>query len=206
VENTVFAVLTPDGERQYGSSGRSPHMWLTQMQDDVAGAFADQLLAVAALHGEGEAEPQKLPAAPSVRHGLNVAQCDRQPLAVVWSADPARREELIREAAKLAWSEEHRGRFAWAVAESAEDLKPIPGAAGEEGILIVQPDEFGVQGALLARGGAEALRTGLAAASFPDRDHEGHLAKGVEKGIRWRTVTPQEDRGTLGAIQRLWGG
>jgi hypothetical protein len=198
-------VLTPDAEQQYGRSGRSPQTWLRNIRDDVAGAFAEELNEVADNHVPGEAKPDKLPISPNVRLGLNVAQCDRQPLAIVWSPDAARREALAAQASALAWSPEHRGRFAWAVAETADDLKAIPGAAEREGIIVVQPDEFGLKGTVLASG-ENPLQEGLALAKFQHGVHDRHLANAVRLGIRWKSATPIEDKGTIGAIQRLWGG
>ena len=103
----------------------------------------------------------------------------------------------------MAWSDELTGRALYVRAPDTKQLAAIEGADKNPGVLVVQPDTFGLKGKTLAKIATDAdaaeLKAGLLSAvrSF-DRESRRqlqHVAEGREKGIDWKTAVPVTDPG-----------
>lgn len=212
LENTVFALLEPDGETPLTRAGRSPRMALGGSTSEAAAeALLEAMASATARFGEGDLEPiVALPTALDLRRGLNVAACDLQPIAVLAVADEEKRIAARAELAKLAWSDEFIGECQYAVASTAAELATIAdlpeelieaGELTDSGtLLLVQPGQFGLTGRVLAHapaGDAEALRAALAAGleSFEAhaKDSRRHVRDGRRAGAAWEKVVDAED-------------
>jgi hypothetical protein len=196
LENTLFVILAPDGKKPLVRPGRSPDR-----------AFGDAETMAASMNRiAGEYETRKtsgselppLPLVANVRLALNVAACDSRPLLVLHFKDEARKaaEQKLN---GLAWSNEFIGRFVYAVSSSPKELGMIEGA--KEGVLIVNPDSYGLKGKVLhqisaeesAERIAEGLRQGLSRHQGGERKFGDHIRQGHSDGVFWETVTPVTD-------------
>jgi hypothetical protein len=208
LENTVFTVLSPDGKRRLARGSRSAR----QTFGDAA-RMAEALERIAREHGArapaADRAPE-LPAVPGVRLAVNVAACDGLPLAVLFTPAGEPGRALERRLAELAWGGEFLGRFIYARASGAKDLAPIEGARAEAGLLVVQPDAFGLKGKVLRQAGASAsleelarcLREGAALYRGEEKSFAGHVRGGREKGAFWEAAIPVTDPMERRARQR----
>jgi hypothetical protein len=208
LENTVFTILSPDGNRQLARASRSAR----EVFGD-ADRMAETMNRVATWYrprptaAEGLAD---LPTVANVRLAINVAACDNQPLVVLFDKNAANRHELADKLKLLAWSDEFRGRFVYAGASSDNDLSAIDDAQGDAGILVVQPDRFGLTGTTLARAPqagsvevlARCLRDGLVKHRPQKETYRSHVREGKEAGAFWETVVPVTDPMERQARQR----
>jgi hypothetical protein len=199
LENTVFTILSPDGKKQLVRGSRSARETF-----DDADHMAATMKRIAAWYpkqkGASSAVPD-LPIVATVRLGIDVAACDNQPLVLLRSDSSSQRRALVDKVKQLAWTEEFRGRFVYAVASSAAETQGISGAESGSGLLVLQPDRFGQSASRLANAAADAsaselanvLRKGLAlhrpaTETFADHVHDGH-----RQGVFWETVIPVSD-------------
>ena len=192
LENTVFCVLAPDGERTLTRAGRSP-----QQRFESADGFASWLDRTFESYARKAKPLEALPLHDGLGLALNVAACDLAPLAVLAAEDEKALEKLLERAASLAWAEDHIGRqhFVTVVGEEAlAEAEEEFGLKLEPGMTLVQPDAYGraprvsrrprpvpsarrgprlVQG---PRGGPRRARPGrqVTAASRARRLEEGH--------------------------------
>src|SRR5437763_12248202 len=88
LENTVFAVLSPDGKKYLARPGRGPNFAFANSKD-----MADQMRNMAAQYKPADVE-RTLPAMKDFRVSLNVAACDNMPVVVAVSDDTAEREKV----------------------------------------------------------------------------------------------------------------
>lgn len=185
LENTVFAVLAPDGQTPLVRSGRSPREGLGP-PPDAPGRLRELAKRFSPTSPVGGALPLHL----DLRRALNAAACDLQPLALVLDVDD---QELL----PLAWSPEFIGRFAWARAKRGEAVAVLEGSLGTSGVAVVQPDAFGLKGRVLAwgegKGLGEALAKGLKDFTAEAKDSRSHIDEGVRKGIVWKSEIPVTD-------------
>jgi hypothetical protein len=209
LENTTFAILRPDGPTRLMRSARGIAE-LFDSADDFAAA-----LNRAADRFPPKADPGQpaLPEVTTVRLAVNVAAADNVPLVVIAAREPAGRRAAEAALGRLAWAPEFVGRFAYAAATGADDLRAIRGA-GDGGILVVQPEKFGRSGAVLARCDADAgadalaatLREGGAKFKGEDKSFFNHVRQGHQKGIFWETKIPVTDPMELQAREHGRGG
>ena len=145
--NTVFAVLTPDAQPAIALRGlvRGPGELFSDPADMVKqlGEVAKNFPA-----RKADGEPA-LPITLDARLGLAVASADLQPLALVVASDAKERAALEAKVARLAWSKDLRGRFAYASTESLKDLTLTGAATVKSGVLLIEPDAFGVEGSVV---------------------------------------------------------
>jgi hypothetical protein len=160
--NTVFAILAPDGTPAIAvkGRGRGPGELFADTADMVK-----EMGAVAAKYPARDKDgTPALPVTLDARLGLAVAAADLQPLVMVVAPDKAARTALESKVAKLAWSKEMRGYFAYASSASTADIKLTGGSGIKQGVLIVEPDMFGASGKVVKEIAAGDLDTKLAAA------------------------------------------
>lgn len=208
LENTVFTLVDVAANKQLVPAGRGPY-WAWPGCDESPQLMADGLVSLLKKF-KPTAEASTVPLVGSVRNALNVAACDNQPLAVVVGT-PEQRTALLAELQAPVWAEDTRGRMVFVEASSSEDLKPIGGEIPSQGVVFVQPGEYGVDGTVLCTGVLGDLKSSFtkALAAFKPIDksnHRAHLSNAVRKGIRWRPVIPVEDRASQQATKGLWGG
>jgi hypothetical protein len=159
--NTVFAILAPDGTPavEVKGLGRGPG----ELFEDTA-AMVKKMGEVAAKYpAHGADVTPALPITLDARLGLAVASADLQPLVMVVSADAAARTALEAKVAKVAWSPEMRGRFAYASTKSAKDVALTGASGAKQSVLIIEPDVFGASGKVVAEVSAADVDAKLAA-------------------------------------------
>jgi hypothetical protein len=206
LENTVCAVLSPDGVTPLSRAGRSFEMVFGGRGEDAAAKAATEMGRIAARFPAKPgtaAESPLLPYLVDARRALDAAACDMLPLAVVVAKDDATRLRLEKDLRPLAWSDDFRGRFEW-VAAAPGDLVPLASVRGTSPLVVLHPDAFGRKGTVLAQAtdaSSAALRAALARAlarhdpghkDYRDHVHDGHVA-----GVEWETEIPVTDPDSL---------
>lgn len=193
VANTTFVFLAPDGKTKLTNSGRSPRQAFTGTEEETLAGLLKAMKKISARYpGNGAtANLRPVPYAVDVRRALNVAACDTQPLIIVSVKDDAKRKSIEETLAKLAWSEEFRGRFAFAKADNVADLKNIANTPKSDSVMIVQPGTYGLKGDLIAAsrsldatGLAKAMTRGLAVFNKEPMSRQ-QIRAGVRDGITW---------------------
>lgn len=196
LENTVFAILRPDGKGVLAAADRSPRHHFADARE-----LAETMNRLARPYAASErGGPRPLPLLPTVRLALNTAACDNRPLAVIFSGDVEIRKRLEDRLASLAWSDGHVGRFAFAAAGSFQELSAVRGVPNRPGLFVIQPDQFGQTGTLLAQADANASREQLSAVLtrgkvlHQQRDKtEAHVKEGHRLRVFWETTIPVTD-------------
>jgi hypothetical protein len=197
VENTTFAILSPDGKTTLSRPGRGTRGAFRDAAD-----LAQRMNTIAARHTprkDAEGQPA-LPVTLTARLGINVAASDGQLLVVVLAKDSKVRKTLESRVALAAWSKPFLGRLTYASASSAAELKGVEGVREEDGVLVISPDTFGQKGKVLRQvaGTSQAdieaaLRTALTAHKRRTKDMRTHRADGIEAGAFWEPRLPVTD-------------
>lgn len=209
LENTVFAILSPDGKRQLSRASRSPREVFADAAD-----MAQTMKRIASWYrptGSSGATTSELPTVANVRLAVNVAACDRQPLVVAFGTTATARAQILNKLKSVAWTDEFRGRFVYAVASQTKELENIAGVPSGGGILVIQPDRFGLKGTVLERASADgsttdvakSLKNGLVTYSHQDETFQGHVHEGRLEGVFWKTAIPVTDPMERRARQRM---
>jgi hypothetical protein len=195
VENTTFAILAPDGKEQLVRPGRSPD-W--EFRD--AKNMAEGMTRIARKYdGKKTAGEPELPALGDVRLALDVAACENLPLVCLCAQQEDQLRQLEGRVRKLAWSDEFQGRAIFATAKDKEQLKAIEGSGA--GLLVIQPDRYGVKGKVIAQNTVDAspndlartLRAGIDLHRPVERTFQEHVRAGRREGIFWETKIPVTD-------------
>ncbi len=194
LENTTFTILAPDGKTPLVRPGRSPDMTFKDAAEMTA-----SMTKIAAKYPEKEEGARKLPYLVDLRRAINTASCDIQPLVVVVGKQ---REKIESVLAPLAWSKEFIGTFAYVAVGNTDELAVIDGAEKKDGVLVVQPDTYGMKAKVLASDAgtdpealAKALKAGAAKFVPETKDSKKHIDAGVKKGVNWKTEIPETDPG-----------
>jgi hypothetical protein len=199
LENTVFALLSPDGKRPLARPSRS-----------ARDTFGDAARMAEAMHRiadvyKNPASPApgilELPTVPTVRLALNVAACDNVPLVVLFGPDAKVRQALEDRLLAIAGDTDVAGRCVFARAATTKELAALEGAEPTAGVLVVQPGRFGLTGTVLRQISAEAppgdfaqrLRGGLALHHRTAETFAAHVRTGHRQGVFWETVMPVTD-------------
>lgn len=204
LENSVFAILAPDGVSKLVRPGRSMRMGYRD-----AAAFAKALEAIAAQYpGKPVTPPMSLPVAASVPLALTVAAADSLPLVILPSdADQAMVDTITR----LAWTPELVGRLQYARARDPKDLQHVKGlpAGSVQDIQVVTPDEFAQGGevaATLKSGQPDSwealLRSVVGRHTVQVKSMRDHLPEGKRKGVFYEPANPVTDPMELRARER----
>jgi hypothetical protein len=199
LENTVFTILSPDGKRQLARAARSARRTfgdareLADTMNRLARAYPAKASAAAGV--------PELPRVANVRLAVNVAACDSRPLVVLFGKDARVRQELEERLRPLAWGVRFLGRFVYVVSAEAGELARIEGERAEAGVLVVQPDRFGLKGKVLSQVGAagtreqlvQCLEQGAALHRSAEKSFRNHVREGQRQGVFWETVIPVTD-------------
>lgn len=208
LENTVFCILSPDGEDNLCRPGRSPHFVFRSSRD-----MAREMKKLAAKYDaippkEGET---RLPEMKDVRLTVNVSSCDGIPAIICYGKDKAECESLKKKLAPLALDSELAGKFVYGSTADFEELKDVKKVQAEEyGYLLVAPDQYGTSGEkkqqlavdISANDLKKALGKIAGNESKVKKQHNRHVREGNRNGIEWKTEIPVEDRNSLRAMQR----
>jgi hypothetical protein len=194
LENSSFAILDPDGKRKLTTSGRGPRRLFAD-----ANALAEDLTRLAKPFADKSA-PASLPVVANVRLAIDIAAADNLPLVILVGEGPTR-EALSDKVAPLVWGKDFIGRFTFVLADSDKDLVRVSGARSKAGLLVVQPDQFGLAGKVLAQESEEAtaeevraaLRKGVEAFARKPVADRSHIRQGREAKIFWNTPIPVTD-------------
>jgi len=210
MENTTFAILSPDGKQKLTASGRGPfHEYrnAAQMAMGMQAIASKQAGAEQAALGD-----RQLPLMKNVELALNVASCDNLPVIVTVATDEEKLAALNRELLPVAWSEALAGQFVYAAVTDKALLKPLTGVEIATGILVVQPDEFGLSGAVLRQFASadqdeltDALREIVQSYPRPAKTHDTHVRLGIELGIEWESEIPETDPQSIRARRQARG-
>lgn len=200
LENTTFAILSPDGKRQLVRSGRSP--------DFAFPGIASMATTMRRISDQYSARgtSSELPLMSDTRLAINVASCDNQPLVILRASRKERLAELKAKMSKIAWSEEFIGQFLYVTTTDSTDLKAIRGLQPSSEIIVVEPGQFGIDGDVLAqmKGDAseaslkEALDVAVVLHQRVDKETSIHTRLGSRLGIQWKTQLPVTDPGGPG--------
>ena len=200
LENTTFAILSPDGKRQLVRSGRSPDFAFRSI-----GTMATTMRRISSQY-RARGTDMDLPVMSDVRLAINVASCDNQPLIVLRASTKDRLSELKKRMSKLAWSDEFIGQFLYVATTDSADLKAIRGLQASSEIIVVEPGHFGLEGDVLAqlKGGVsdedlqDALNVSVVLHQRVDKQTVSHTRLGSQLGIQWKTALPVTDPGGAG--------
>jgi hypothetical protein len=207
--NTAFAFLNPDGTPAMAGrgTGRGPGNLFGSVTEMVDGM---NRLAEKFPPGKDPGAPA-LPVTLSAKVGLAVAAADLQPLAVVISADSAKRAAMERTLAQKAWSPDFRGYFSYAAAAKPGEIPNLTGAAITEGIILVEPDYFGSAGKVVAAVTSDPLDENALSESMT-RVMNDHIriaktrqelrAKGLAEGVFYETGIPVSGKGEAADRER----
>lgn len=196
LENTVFAIMSPDAKIYLAQPGRSPNFAFRDAKD-----MAEKMKKMAAAYKPAEAV-RKLPAMKDFRISLNVAACDNVPLVVAVSDDKDEQQKLNEKLAKAAWSKKLIGSYEYSPAAATKALADAKIPA-KPGIYVINPSAYGDSGKVLAQldtnSDEAALTSGLKAAltkfNAPSKEAMSHINKGHQTGVFWQTKIPVTDPG-----------
>jgi hypothetical protein len=200
VENTTVGIFAPDGKTKLSRFHRSfTHLYRSPTE------MATALSRISSRYGiktDTVNESHPLPKVVDVRRAVNVAASDNQPLVVIYAQEEATRQRLEERISSLAWSRAFLGRYVYVTAATAAELKTLSGTKAEPGVLVVQPDQFGMEGKVVAQvvGSnpsteelAALLKKGLPKTTVAQKDQRSHQRAGQRQGIFWETQTPVSD-------------
>ena len=205
LENTVYAMLGPDGKTRLTRTGRSPGFAFGGHPEIAAANMAAEMKKIAKKHkvtGKPiNPEEFGMPYLADVRLAVNVSACDNLPLVIVSAPDEATKKSLEKKLLPLVWHADYRGQFTVVSAKSGEDLEIIKGASAKPGITIVQPDEYGQSAKSLLFVSAESdrkafqdsLDKALGKFNSKEKDWGEHVSKGNRTGVHWETAIPVTD-------------
>lgn len=207
--NTAFAILAPDGTRAVRGRGpgRGPRDLYTDPADMAKG------MDVIAAKYPPLVEPAGGPALPvtlNAKVGLAVAASELQPLVVIVASDAKVRAEREAVVAELAWGEEFHGRLTFATAVSVKGIPKLTGQTVSDGVLFIEPDEFGaggkvvkeVSGDQLAAQLADAMRETLKSHVRTEKTRRQLAEKGLKEGIFYETGIPVSGKGEAADRER----
>ena len=148
----------------------------------------------------------------SFRQALNVASADQRVLVLV--SGPESKLDKLRETLRPVSSDKNTiGRFHFDFDTSDSWTKSIAGEKGTQGIVIIQPGEFGMDGKVLHQLPLDANNTVILAAlknanetfakTTDKKVYSQHVAKGHKQGVYFEGAVPYgEDRDGDGKIDQ----
>jgi hypothetical protein len=188
LENTVFAMLSPDATKYLARPSRSP-----QMNFGTPENMAAAMKEIAAKF-VARGTPSGVPAMQDFRLSLNTAACDSMPLVVAVGGGG----DVLE---KLAWSAELLGKYAYAPVSTVKELKSASIVVARPGIYAIEPDTYGQKGALLGAWPLTATQSELTRGLLDaQKKHNGkgklagqHIQQGNQLGITWKSLVPNTD-------------
>ena len=210
LENTVFALIAPDGKKQLIRPGRGPNFAFKNAQD-----MATKMAAIAGQYpgkSRGKARTSRVPQMKNFRLSLNVAACDGLPLIVAYGQDKqlANYEAVI---AGLAFDDLLGGKFHYFVSSDKGALNAFDGFKGEPGIYLISPGKYGTHGSIvdLLASPTEVKKSKDLLAGYSvlldqvEKSHRNHVRAGIRDGVDWQTEIEVTDPDSVRAKQHLRG-
>jgi len=200
LRNFGFCILSPDGKTQLRRSNRGPNYVYAN-----SNAMAADLRQIARRYSGKATAKDANPSVPqmkSVRLGINVASCDGLPSVVVVGESQEQVDRLNAKLSDVIWDERLAGKFIYASTTRRDDLKIVFGAKPRTGILVIEPDAYGVRGRLIKAIDADVSSDNLknmlsrAADTFTrnSKSHGSHVRYGRQNGKIWKTEVPVPNR------------
>ncbi|MCH2183439.1 MAG: hypothetical protein MK108_15680 [Mariniblastus sp.] len=213
LENTVFAILSPDGKESLVTAGRSP-AWafggvsgpgINEQPEIAIQRMAATMEAIAlTFPGNGKSTPKDapLPRIADMRLALNVSAADRQPLVAVYSPDDDQRKTMEQVLARLAWSDQFIGAAQYVVVRDPAEFKQVKDFQAKPGFIVIQPDTFGLKGQVIRQITAttkavelpQALAQALGQHEPSQLTYNEHRRAGSQAGARWTSKTPNQEQ------------
>ena len=200
LRNFGFCILSPDGKRKLRRSLRGPNY----VYENSAAMAADlELISRQFSRKTTKSESNRaVPRMKSVRLGINVASCDGLPSVVVFGKGTREVDQMNLKLSGVIWDEALAGKFIYASTTKFDDLKIVAGATMKTGILVVEPDVYGMKGRLIKMIDASVSKQDLkrnlvdAANTFIRRSksHGLHVRNGRRDGKTWKTEVAVPER------------
>lgn len=197
MENSTFALLKSDGKTPLSQISRGPAQ--------VFGSAARMAEAMRLITANQSIQPKvggpaTTPALTNLRLAINVAACDNLPLVVL---GPSAGPEFESAMTALFFDSPWQGRFVLGRGTTSEMDKLLHLEGGAvPALAVIQSDQFGLSGRILARletgdkgeNLADTLALGAASFQATARNFRGHLTSGFEAGAFWETAIPVTDQ------------
>lgn len=203
LENTLFALLAPDGKTLLSRAGRSPRRVFRGPYETSLAGLLSKLEEIGSRYRleNASSPPRVLPYHPTARRALNVAACDLRPVVLVTETNKARRADLEKALAKLVWTEPFLGQFEFASGSRAE-LSPLVELGRGQALVVAQPDSYGLKGKVLSSSNQtrsealeKVLHDGLRKFEATGKDSRQHVIEGRRHGLFWNSKIPATDPG-----------
>lgn len=199
LRNFGYCILSPDGKTKLRRSDRGPNF--VYANSDAMAADLRQIAAQYSGKPQARESNPTVPRMKSVRLGINVASCDGLPSVVVFGKNQEEVDALNKKLSHVIWGEDLVGKFIFASTTNPDDLKIVSGVKSESGILVIEPDAYGMKGRLInaidADVSSDELKKSLshAAATFTrnSKSHGSHVRYGRRFGEIWKTEVPVPD-------------
>lgn len=198
VENTLFAILSPDTKTKFVTPSRTPS-WSYSNSTQLAKSLSS--IAQKYRKQKQLGPDSSLPATANVKIGLNIASSDNLPLVVLNELDPKKRKELVANLRQLAWDKKYIGKFTYSVAVKSSDLEIVDKLDSKARIIVVQPGEFGLKGKQISsskegdiKSIERCLQSGLGRFEGSSKSMFSHMRSGSQQGAFWETELPVTDR------------
>jgi hypothetical protein len=212
LENTTFALLSSDGRRKLTKAGRGPFHAYRGSAGMAAGM--NQIAAQHRPRKQVRPANAQLTLMKNLDLALNVAAAEGLPLIITVATQRQGLDRLNEHLVPVAWSDSVAGQFIYASVLDQQELKKISGVDSDDGIFVVEPDQFGLSGKVLAHSSIAVNRDKLKTlldeviATFPraNKDHHSHVRLGIQLGIDWESLIPETDPRSIRAKQRARGG
>ena len=202
LRNFGYCVLTSDHKKTLRESKRGPNYVYKDSNE-----FARDLNRIASQNVPTKKKKSNdstpiLPKMKNFRLGLNVASCDGLPFIAVVKKTTKERKQLSNKLGKVVWDDELMGKFVIAATGNLKDLDVISDCKATSGFLVIQPNEFGTKGKLIAAIDGDASTKELKASLLKAIDqfkrvaksHGSHVRKGKRNGVNWKTEVPVPKR------------
>ena len=183
VENTTFALLSPDGKTPLVYSGRSPDFAFVNSQQmaETMGRISDR------YRGRASGE---LPTVVNLRLAVNVGACDGLPVVALVSSDSVQLRNWQSRLAAVAWEPALLGKAIYCL-DRRSTSKP--------GLLVLAPGKFGLDSQTLGwldpdsatlSADLQRILNGYHAA---EKNAHDHIFEGNQRGVHWQTQIPVTD-------------
>jgi len=188
VENTTFALLSPDGKTPLARSGRSPNWSFAQAKE-----MALSMDRIANYYRGRPIGSAPLPAVANLRLAVNVGACDNLPVVALLSDNP----NTVR-LARVAWEPALLGRAVYTVDRPSAAARLVSGGL-KPGLYVLQPGTYGQDARVLASLEAESpdlsaeLTRALDLYRYRSKDPGPHIREGNQRGVYWQTQIPVTD-------------
>lgn len=189
LENTVFALLAPDGKTLLSAAGRGPHFAFASPAE-----MAAQMQGLATKYQAATTlVSTQIPYVKGVRLAINVAACDRLPVLVLAGSNREQLERLEKAVRPLAWKQRLQGQVIFTSTSDPDEMRGL----GGPGIYLLDPEPFGRHGKILKRFTSSDVAAGLPGAVTayhrPVKVYQQHVSEGRQEGVYWQTAIPVTD-------------